>query len=242
MKTVPPNGYVLVTGASRGLGRALVDALRECGLSVADVSRHSGISLDIPKEPPLHREISADVTDMPSVDRELDRLFGEWGYPRMVVHNAGVLRYRGVSWKEPDESVRETLDVNILAPVLWVSRTVPGMIAAGRGGQVFLSSTVGREYRTGWGSYALSKWSVEALSANLSRELPDPLYCFTLNPGPIATDMRRRAYPENDPAVPRPPEAVARPMALFFRDLVEFGGRSYNGSKLNLDAIEGGRV
>jgi NAD(P)-dependent dehydrogenase (short-subunit alcohol dehydrogenase family) len=242
MKTVPPNGYVLVTGTSRGLGRALVDALRDCGLSVAAVSRHTGPFPGMRKDPPFHRKISADVTDMPSVDRELARLFGEWGAPRMVVHNAGVLRYRGVSWKESDESVRETFDVNILAPVLWVSRTVPGMIAAGRGGQVFLSSTVGREYRTGWGSYALSKWSVEALSANLSRELPDPLYCFTLNPGPIATDMRRMAYPENDPAAPRPPEAAARPMALFFRDLVERGGRSYNGSKLNLDAIEGDKV
>lgn len=88
----------------------------------------------------------------------------------------------------------------------------------------------------------MSKWAIEALSANLSRELPDPLYSFTLNPGPIETEMRRKAYPGKDPAQPRPPAVVARPMALFFRTLIEHGGRKYNGSKLNLDAIEGGKI
>ncbi len=242
MKTVPPEGYVLVTGTSRGLGRALVDALCGAGVPVVSVSRQPGNASGRAEGPFQARTFSADITDTPTVDRELDRLFGEWGVPAMVVHNAGVLRYRGVQWEEPEESVRETLDVNITAPVLWVARIVPEMVKAGLGGQVFLSSTVGRDNRTGWGSYALSKWAIEALSANLSRELPEPLYSFTLNPGPVETEMRRKAYPGKDPANPRPPAVVARPMALFFRTLIERGGRKYNGSKLNLDAIEGGKV
>lgn len=134
MKTVSPKAYVLVTGTSRGLGKALVEALCESGLTVAAVSRHPGPFSGQTEGRSQVRMFAVDITDTPKVDRELGRLFGDWGVPAIVVHNAGVLRYRGVQWKEPDESVRETLDANVMAPVLWVARMVPGMIKAGLGG------------------------------------------------------------------------------------------------------------
>lgn len=234
--------YVLLTGSGGGLGHALVRALEGLSCPVAAFSRDNNPldPLSPPPFPPVNTwNFSGDLGDFKRMDNLLFSLLEAWGPPSLVVHNASVLHARVPLWEEEDMRVKETFRINLQVPVFWVSRLAPSMIRAGKGGHVFISSTVGREPRRNWGTYAISKAGLEALSANLALELPPPLFSFTLNPGPVSTKMRRKAYPDIDPATPRSPEEVASVLARFFVKLCENeNGRSINGSRMNLNHLE----
>lgn len=233
--------YVLVTGTGSGLGSALVSALHRRSVPLVAFSRstppvfsgreRSGDSVPIRYE-------QGDVTETENTSAVLKRLLDEWGPPALVIHNASVLKYRGPLYLEPEESVRETLSVNLIAPMLWVSQLTPSMLQAGYGGHLFLSSGVGRHPRTDWGTYAVSKRAIEAFSDNLSLELPEPLFSLTLNPGPVATKMRRKAYPLLDPVSPRDPLEAAEIFSGFLPFLLGPEGRKFNGKKLDLEKME----
>ncbi len=238
----PGEPYVLVTGCGSGLGHALVRALEGLSFPVAAFSRddNSLTTLFPPPSPPASTwHFFADLGNFERMDSLLDTLLAAWGPPSLMVHNASVLHHRGPLWEEEARHVTETLRTNLEVPAFFVSRLVPAMIRAKRGGHVFISSTVGREPRANWGSYAISKAGVESLSANLALELPPPLFSFTLNPGPVATKMRRKAYPVTDPAVPRTPDSAAAVLTRFFVKLCTHdAGRALNGCKLNLNQLE----
>lgn len=241
MKFPGPATYVLVTGAGSGLGKALVEVLHRRSISLAAFARTTPADVSgdgsVAGAAPLRYE-QGDLGDTENMSAVLDRLLGEWGPPSLVVHNASVLKYRGPLWLEPGESVRETLSVNLIAPMLWVARLVPSMLQAGHGGHLFLSSAVGRQSRADWGAYAVSKSAVEVFSDNLSLELPAPLFSLTVNPGPIATKMRRKAYPVHDPASPRTATEAAGIFADFLPSLLGPAGRTFNGKKLDLEKMK----
>ena len=242
MNVRKPASYVVVTGAGSGLGQALVEALHRQRVPLVAFSGGTPVEKDKPVgdrpgDVPLRRECG-NLADMATVSPVLERLVTEWGPPALVVHNAAVLHYRGPLWQEPEGSVRETLLVNLVAPMLWVSRLVPSMLQAGRGGHLFLSSSVGRQPRADWGTYAVSKRALEAFSDNLALELPEPLFCLTLNPGPVATETRRKAYPEEDPSSPRPASVAAGIVSGFLPVLLGPEARQFNGKKLDLEKIK----
>lgn len=243
MKAVPSfPSYCLVTGTGGGIGKALVKALEEFSFPVAAFSRGGDSSGDLsplphPADSAWH--FTGDLSDFDRMDMLLSTLIAAWGPPFLVVHNASVLFPRIPLWEEDGEHVRQTLRINLEVPMFWVSCLVPGMIRAKRGGHVFVSSTVGRVARPNWGTYAVSKAGIEALSANLALELPSPLFSFSLNPGAVMTRMRQKAYPDKDPADRKSPEEAARILARFLARLREpDAGRAYNGRRMDLDRLE----
>ena len=241
MKPSDSTMYVLLTGTGSGLGSALVSALHRRSVPVVAFSRSTPPDVAVGEGsggPAPIRYEQGDVTEVGRTSFVLERLLREWGPPALVVHNASVLKYRGPLWLEPEESVRETLSVNLIAPMLWVSLLTPAMMQAGVGGHLFLSSGVGRHPRPDWGSYAVSKRAIEAFSDNLSLELPHPLFSLTFNPGPVATEMRRKAYPERDPATPRTPQQAAEIFSDLLPSLLGPEGRRFNGKRLDLEKME----
>jgi NAD(P)-dependent dehydrogenase (short-subunit alcohol dehydrogenase family) len=204
---------VLITGASRGLGRALAEAFGRAGARlvlcargeaelVAVVERLAGSGVEVEWSP-------ADVRDEAALRALVGAASARFGRVTVLINNASVLGPR-IPLRDHDlDEWREVLDINLtgtLAPVLAV---LPGMRAAGDGSIINISSGAGNVPRTLWGAYAVSKWGVEALSRNLALEEAEAgVRVNIVDPGRLRTAMRREAYPEEDPNATAPPEAA----------------------------------
>lgn len=181
-----------------------------------------------------------DICDRTRSREALDRLdsgFLKRYPPVLAIYNAGYFFGPGRLFDEPDGETDRTMAVNVLAPLFWATRLSRYYLSRNEGGHLFLASGVGRAPRAGWGSYGVSKGALEALSSQLAADLPVPCYSLSLNPGGVATDMRKRACPEEDPATLPGAEEVGTRLASFAQRLISGEGRSFNGARLTLEAL-----
>lgn len=205
---------VLVTGASRGLGRALALAFARAGARLAVCSRNAadmervGGEIRATGADCLAR--AADVTDADAVAALVAEAESRWGALDVLVNNASVLGPRVPLGDHDPGDWRAALDVNLTGAWICCRAVLPGMRRAGRGSILNVTSSVGDEPRAGWGIYAVSKWALEGLTWNLALEEADRgIRVNAVNPGGMRTEMRRDAYPEEDPErVPAPAEVV----------------------------------
>ena len=205
---------VLVTGAGRGLGRALVRRLvahgalvSGCSRSRADLDALAGEFTDA-QTPPLL--LPADVTDAGSVARWVEAGMERFGRIDGLINNASILDERQPLRDVDLEEWRAVIDVNLTGTFIACRAVLPAMRAAGGGSIVNVSSGVGDRPRDRWGAYAVSKWALEGFSWNLALEERDAgVRVNVVDPGAMRTEMRRSAYPEEDPAsLPEPKDAT----------------------------------
>jgi NAD(P)-dependent dehydrogenase (short-subunit alcohol dehydrogenase family) len=214
MTTVALDGQVvLITGASKGLGRALADAFGRAGARLVLCARGEAAL----RETAAALEAggaevewaAADVADEVAVGRLVSRATERFGPVSVLVNNASVLGPRVPLRDHGLEEWRRVLEVNLTGTLIPILAVLPGMRAAGGGSIINVSSGVGNVARARWGAYAVSKWGVEALSGNLALEEADAgIRVNIVDPGRLRTGMRRAAYPEEDPTRPAPPEAA----------------------------------
>lgn len=181
---------ILLTGASRGLGRALVDYFTRRGHIVAACAR-SQDAIDALRDahPPPHHFRAVDVAGEPAVAAWVEEVLRDVGTPDLVINNAALINEPAPLWEVPPEQFSAMMDVN-LKGVAWVIRhAVPAMIEAGRGVIANLSSGWGRSTSPHVAPYCASKWGIEGLTSALARELPAGLAAVAVNPGIIRTDM-----------------------------------------------------
>jgi len=188
----------LVTGAGRGVGRAVALALAKRGARLALVGRKSpehAETLRLAEALSGHRglEVFADFSDASALERAAAQVIAELGVPRVVVHNAGTV----VRARIEETSVLawdQQLDVNLRAPFVLTRALLPSMRAAGAGRFVFLGSISGSIGSPGAAAYAASKWGLNGFVKSLAEELKDSglMACVVL-PGSIDTDMLKGA-------------------------------------------------
>jgi NAD(P)-dependent dehydrogenase (short-subunit alcohol dehydrogenase family) len=192
---------ILVTGGSSGIGRALVRAYRRAGAQVLTVARS-----------PIDRaSIQGDITEAATRDRVVAALEEE---PLdVVVHNAGALGSPRVPLAEyPEDVWRAVLEVNLTAVQLLHQALVPHFGPSPTA--IGVTSGVGREGRSGWGAYAVSKSALEGWLQVLADEWGTTGRVYSVNPGGTATRMRAAAHPEENPGSLPSPEAIT---PLFLR-------------------------
>lgn len=202
---------VMVTGASRGLGRALADGFAASGARLVLCARGAdGLqrAAEALESQGAQVEWSAlDVANEAAVETLVARARERFGPVSVLVNNASVLGPRVPLRDHPLDEWRHVLEVNLTGTLVPTRAVLPGMRAAGRGSIINVSSGVGNRARARWGAYAISKWGVEALSRNLALEEEESgVRVNVVDPGRLRTDMRRAAYPNEDPARPAPPE------------------------------------
>lgn len=208
-----------ITGASRGLGRALAEAFGDAGARLVLCARGKEPLLEVTERLESRGvEVESGAVDVSSggaVAALVARAAERFGPITALVNNASILGPRVPLREHPLDEWRQVLDVNITGTLIPIQAVLPGMREAGRGSITNVSSGVGNVARERWGAYAISKWGVEALSANLAlEEEASGIRVNVVDPGRLRTEMRREAYPEEDPTGPAPPEAAV-PVVLW---------------------------
>ena len=182
----------LVTGASRGIGRAIALQLAGLGLRVVGTATSDAGAAAISAALAGHagsRGIRLDVNDAAGVDAAVDALLKEFGALHVLVNNAGITR-DGLAMRMKDDDWDAVLDTNLKA-VFRLSRAVMRPMMKQRYGRIVnITSVVGASGNAGQANYAAAKAGVAGLSRTLARELASR--GITVNcvaPGFIATDM-----------------------------------------------------
>lgn len=205
---------VLVTGAGRGLGRALVDALLAADARVAGCAR-SAADLDDLRQAHAGAQDrlmlrALDVTDGTALSDFAAAIEQRWSRIDGAIVNASVLDAR-VPLRDIDPAEwRRVIDVNLTGAFNTCRAVLPSMRRHGSGSIIAVSSGVGDRPRREWGAYAVSKRALEAYAQNLALEEEDAgVRVNIVDPGAMRTSMRRAAYPDEDPAsLPSPGEHV----------------------------------
>ncbi len=182
----------LVTGATRGIGRALALHLAESGWQVSAVGRDPSALDELATAcgPGLTARV-ADVTDLAA----LEAAVAATGPHDLVVANAGALTATGAVWEGDAEEWWRGVEVNLRGVYLTIRAVLPAMLAAGRGRIVLMTSGFGNQPGPHLTQYAASKAAVTVLGESLEAELAGTgVHCFLVSPGMVATDMTR--FPE----------------------------------------------
>ncbi len=186
---------VVITGATRGLGRALVDGFAARGHTVVGCGRSPSLIDALRGEfAPPHEFTCVDVVQDPKVKTWADGFLERLGPPDLLVNNAAIINANANLWEISAEEFDRVIDVNLKGIANVIRRVVPAMVARGSGVVVNLSSGWGRSISPHVAPYCATKWGVEGLTRALAQELPKGLAAVPLNPGIIDTDMLRTAF------------------------------------------------
>lgn len=203
----------LITGASRGLGRALARAFGGAGARLVLCARGEAdlrvAAEELAAGGAAVEWAAADVADEAAMSTLVARAAERFAPVSVLVNNASMLGPRVPLRDHSIAEWRQVLDVNLTGALIPILAVLPGMRKVGRGSIINVSSGVANVARARWGAYAVSKWGVEALSRNLAvEEAAAGVRVNIVDPGRLRTEMRRAAYPEEDPKRPEPPEAA----------------------------------
>lgn len=185
-------GVALVTGASRGIGRALVGHLVAEGWRVAALARDPEALAGLAGQSAPGRVLPlvADVTDGPAMAQAAAALGALWRAPDLVVANAGVLGALGPTWQVDPDLWWHTHEVNVRGVFQTLHVTLPAMVQRGSGRVILTSSGLGRGASPWTSAYGASKAAVTHLAASLALELAGTgVSVFAISPGMVRTDM-----------------------------------------------------
>ena len=227
----------IITGASRGLGRAIALRFAREGARIAICSRTpEEVELVAKEVRRLGGEVLALKADV-SQERDVDRLVAmtrkTFGRIDVLVNNAGILTPRGPIDQVKVTDWDRTIAANLRGPFLCIRGVLPHMRAQGGGSIINVSSGAGTRPAPLWGAYAVSKFGIEGLTALAAEETRGQgVRVNAVNPGGFRTAMRARAYPEEDPMRLSQPDALTG----LFVYLASDASREVTG--MSLDAPE----
>src|SRR5215472_1914481 len=212
MKTDP---VAIITGASRGLGRALAGSLAAAGYQLvidardAEALRAAAAELRARHDLPADRvlPLAGDITD-PAHRRDLAAAAADLGGVSLLVNNAGTLGASPLPALAdyPEADLRASFEVNVIAPIALTQLVLPDLRRLG-GGVLSITSDAAIEAYAGWGGYGAAKAALEQASHVLAAEEP-AVRVWWVDPGDLRTRMHQEAYPGEDIADRPLPETV----------------------------------
>ena len=203
----PLNGRIaLVTGASRGIGRAVALGLAKAGAHVVITARSLGAleSLDdeIQSIGGAATLLQLDLKKGDRVDQLGPTLYQRWQHLDILVANAGILGPLSPLGHTTEEAFLATIDINLNANWRLIRTLDPLLKRSDAGRAIFVTSGAASGKYAYWGAYSASKAGLEALVKTWAEELTNtPVRANLINPGATRTQMRAKAFP----AKTRPP-------------------------------------
>jgi NAD(P)-dependent dehydrogenase (short-subunit alcohol dehydrogenase family) len=204
----------LVTGASRGIGRAAALALAEAGAHVIAVARTVGgleeLDDEIKAKGGTATLVPVDLKDFAGIDRMGAAIFERWGKLDILLANAGILGVLTPLTHLQPRVWDELMAINLTANWRLIRSLDQLLRLSDAGRAVFVSSAAAVYNRPFWGGYAVSKAALDALVKTYAAELTGTTVKVNLlYPGPTRTAMRAQAMPGEDPLTLPSPEELA---------------------------------
>jgi len=204
----------LVTGASRGIGRAVALALAKAGAHVIITARSVAALEDLDDEIRIAGGaatlLQLDLAQGDRIDVLGPTIYQRWQHLDILVANAGVLGPLSPLPHITTEAWDEVMTVNLSANWRLIRTLDPLLRRAEAGRAIFVSSGAALAKSAYWGPYSVSKAGLEALVKTYAHEVASTAVRVNIvNPGPIRTGMRAKAFPGEDPATLATPEAIA---------------------------------
>ncbi len=228
---MPHSKIVLITGVTRGLGRAMVDEFIRLGHTVIGCGRSGDAIGQMQKafgKPNDFAEV--DVASDGQVKAWADRVLRSHAPLDLLLNNAAIINRNAPLWKVPAQEFSDVIDVNIKGVVNVIRHFAPAMFERKSGVIVNFSSGWGRSTDAEVAPYCATKWAIEGLTQSFSQELPSGMAAVALNPGIINTEMLRSCFGGSASGFPTADEWAKRAVPFLLR----LGPRD-NGRPLTVD-------
>jgi len=221
----------LVTGAGRGIGAATAEALAAEGAHVVLAARTADELEAV--EARIHGAGGSatiaplDLTEKESIARLAQAMGGRWDALDVLILNAATLGTLGPVAQIDGKEFNAVLTLNLLAQQTLIAAFDPMLRRSEAGRVIAVTSSVGASPRAYWGAYGASKAALEALVQAYGQEVGNvtPIRVGIVDPGSTATAMRARAFPGEDPATLKAPEAVGAAIVSLLKSDFETGFR-----------------
>ena len=226
------NQVVVITGASKGLGKAIALKFAKEGAHLALCARNEASLAKVKAEAEaLGAQVLAVVADV-SVPKDMERFVSmtekTYGTIDLLINNASILGPSPMPLllDYPEADFEEVLRVNTLSPFLITRRVLPIMLQKNKGRIINVTSEAGNVGYEGWGAYGISKFAVEGLTETWADELKEtPIRVNMVDPGEMATDMHALAVPDCDYELNDPNEVASVFLFLASDEAIHLHGK-----------------
>ena len=198
---------IVITGVSRGLGRALTGEFVARGHTVAGCARSAPVMEELARHHKAPHDFAAvNVADAGQVEAWAQRVLSLHGPPDLLNNNAAIINENDPLWRISNADFSAVVDVNVKGVANVIRCFLPAMIARKHGVVANMSSGWGRSTDAHVAPYCATKWAIEGLTQALAQELPQGMAAIPLNPGIIDTAMLRTCFGASAASYPSPEE------------------------------------
>lgn len=201
----------LITGASRGIGKAIAKRFSSQGAQIAIGARTStgygNVLSDLPNDVSRAKGFLLDVTKSDQVKSAVEEVITEFGRIDILVNCAGIIINDTPTWQTTIQEWDEMMSVNLRGTFICCREVSPHMVERQNGIIINIGSSSGRGADDTFGPYTATKWGIIGYTTSLAKSLrPHGIRVNGINPGWVDTDMTRTINPEGDPDWSTPEE------------------------------------
>jgi NAD(P)-dependent dehydrogenase (short-subunit alcohol dehydrogenase family) len=186
---------VVITGCTRGLGRAMIPRFIDAGWQIAGCGRNEAQIADLRRQfPAPHLFQVCDVSCETDVAAFCAAILQQFGPPDLVLNNAAIINPNAPLWETSADDFSRIIDINIKGPAAMMRHLLPAMLKRGSGVIVNFSSGWGRCTAADVAPYCATKYAIEGLSMATAQDTGGKVAVIPMNPGIIDTDMLRSTF------------------------------------------------
>ncbi|MED2972253.1 SDR family NAD(P)-dependent oxidoreductase [Fictibacillus sp. B-59209] len=236
---------VMITGASRGLGKALALYFAKEGFNLAICARTEGELLNVKEETEAYGAdvlaVTADASRARDVERFVALTEDYFGHIDVLINNASMLGPSPMPYllDYPEEDFAEVIRVNSIGPFLVTRRVLPAMLQRNKGSIINVTSEAGNVGYAGWGAYGISKFALEGLTETWADEVAETgVRVNMVDPGEMDTEMHALAVPDCDYELADPNDLVHVFGYLASEDSSVENGKRFSAQEFTMEGRE----
>ena len=209
---------VVITGCTRGLGRAMIPRFIDAGWQIAGCGRNEVQIADLGRKwPQPHFFRACDVSSQNDVESFCTAVLDRFGPPDLVLNNAAIINANAPLWETSAEDFSRIVDINIKGPAAMMRHLLPAMLKRGSGVIVNFSSGWGRSTAADVAPYCATKYAIEGLSMATAQDTGGKVAVIPMNPGIIDTDMLRSTFGDSAAEFPDADAWAQRAVPFFIK-------------------------